>query len=493
MSKFLRSITYMCIISFSFSSGTAFGKSLSIDPGVIEGISLDDCIEISLKNSFEVKLAKLDLLIAETDILYSEAVYDTLIYGNVGYSEDKRQELSVFSPDDDQTNTYLAGISKRLPTGTEISAEWADTRYWANSAFIAKNPSHNTELTLSGRQPLGKNFFGFADRTNVSITKLAVKNADLASKDRIEEQIADTARSYADVLFAKKALDVYEQMLNKAEKLYESDKKSYDMGIKEKVDLLASEANLANRRADVIIARNSFQAAQKNLKLLMNIEDERRIEPKDRLMYIPLDQDLASCMASAFESRRDYKIDKRDLEIKGLDLKVKKNQLWPEIDLVGTMAMNGLEKNFKKAAGKSVVRDNTYYYAGVEVSMPLEDSLARSESRKAKYEKEKALVSLKETERTIITQVGIAYEDTVAYASSKEFTSKAVELQSAKLDEEERNFIHGRSSTKRIIDYQQDLLLAELEDARITLNHRKAKIDLYRTMNVILDNYEEVL
>jgi outer membrane protein TolC len=68
-----------------------------------------------------------------------------------------------------------------------------------------------------------------------------------------------------------------------------------------------------------------------------------------------------------------------------------------------------------------------------------------------------------------------------------------VELQSKKLAEEEKRFTYGRSSTKFIIDYQRDLLRAELEEAKFMLDHAQAKIDLARAMNVILDKYEDML
>ncbi|MBD3296930.1 MAG: hypothetical protein GF392_06130, partial [Candidatus Omnitrophica bacterium] len=170
--------------------------SFAEGPARVVTMSLDECVEYSLANSFEVKLARLDLYIAETDLLYSQAVWDTYLYGSALYNEDKRQQLSVFAPDDNQTNVYMAGIRKKLPTGTTVSAEWSDTRTWNNSAFVTKRPAHNAELRMRVEQPLVKNAFGMVDRGEYTITGLAVKNADLQMRDRIEQRIADTAIAY---------------------------------------------------------------------------------------------------------------------------------------------------------------------------------------------------------------------------------------------------------------------------------------------------------
>ena len=456
-------------------------------------VSREDCVRFAVNNSFEVKLAKLDLYVAETELMYVEAVFDTFLYGGVGWTEDKRQEVSVFAPDKDLLNEYYAGVTKTLPTGTEVTVEAGDTRLWNNTPFVAKNPSHTAELSFEIKQPVGKNGFGYVDRKKITLTKLAIKNADLEMKDRIEALIAEVERSYMDLVFAKRSLDIFTGILEKAKNLYEVDRKNLDIGLREKVDLFSSEANVATREAEVLVAENNYKRAEENLKLMMNMSDEARIAPAEAFSYGYMDKSLPVCLKEAFEKRRDYYMKKRDVEIMGLNLKIKTNEKWPEIDLIASMAMNGCETKFRKAAGKTVVMDNTYYYAGVEFKIPIENRQARSEFDKAGYEKESALVKLKEVERTIITEVGNAFRNVLAYEASLAYMHKAVELQSKKLAEEEKRFSYGRSNTKNIIDYQRDLLRAELEEAKFMLDHARANIDLARAMNVILDKYEDML
>jgi len=457
----------------------------------IQVLSLDECVLFALQNAFEVKMAKLDLMIAETDKLYAEAVFDTFLFGNVYYVEDKRQQASVFAGDDSQTNYYSWGVRKELPTGTELTAEWSDTRNWTNTIFQEPNPYHNAELMLQFSQPVGKNFFGYVDRTNVSVTELAIKNADLATRDRIEAFIADVEKAYWRVVFQKRTMELRRGILERAERLHEVNRKNYDLGLIEKGDFLASEANVVIRETDMLVAENNYKAAEDELKLLMNMPEEYRILPSAAFVRERFQYNLVDCLKTAFGNRRDYKIKKRDVKIRDLTLKMKDNEKWPEVDLVGSMIMNGLEGDFEKAFGKTTVVDNVYYYAGVEVTLPVENSQARSEAKKAGFEKEKAIVSLKETERTIITQVGVSFRDVMTYNESSENMEQAVKLQRGKLDEEEKRFKFGRSSTKRLIDYQQDLLNAEMSEAIELLARENARVDLERDMNVLLGKYEE--
>jgi len=469
----------------AFAAGeTAEGQKL---------LSLKECIRIALRNSFEVKKAKLDLYISETNLMYSEAVFDTILYSGASYSEDKRQQLSVFASDDNQTSEYYTGLTKTLPTGTELNTELSSNRVWNNTAFVSRNPSYESELSFNITQPLAKNGLGYIDRSNISLTKLAVKNAGLSEKDSIEEFIVQTEKAYINLVLARKSFEIYEDMLDRAKKLYETDKKNYEVGITEKVDILASEANLSRVKAEYNIAENHYRKTGADLKLLMNVEDDTEIgvagDPDIKDSY----KDLEVCLKDAFRKRRDYLRDKRDVEIKGLDLKIKKNSTWPEIDLNLSMSMNGLEGDFKKSAGKAVVNDNTYYFAGIEFEVSIENRRARSEKKKSEFEKEKALVILKETERTIITEVGNAFNDVEAFKISLAYLKKAVELESEKLNEEEKRFNYGRSNTKRVIDYQRDLLKTELEYVKIVQKHDEAIVDLKRAINVTLAGYEDVL
>ena len=497
MKKIRPSITLMLVLFLAvqpvFAQAPVDTAPAEPDFQDIKVLTQDECVIHSLYNAFEVKLAKLDLMIAETDKLYSEAVFDTFLFGDVYYVEDKRQQASVFMGDDSQTNYYSWGVTKELPTGTELTAQWSDTRNWTNTIFVEPNPYHDAELLLQFTQPVGKNFFGYIDRTNVSVTELAIKNADLATQDRIEAFAADVEKAYWRLVFQKTTLELRSGILERARKLHEVNKKNYDLGLLEKVDFLASEANVIIRETDMLVAENNYRTAEENLKLLMNLPDGYRVLPSAVFQKEKFQYNLVDCLKTAFDNRRDYKIRKRDIKIKDLTLKMKENAKWPEIDLVGSMIMNGLEGEFEKAFGKTTVVDNVYYYAGVEVTLPVENSQARAEAKKAGFEKEKALVALKDTERTIITQVGNSFRDVMTYNESSENMSEAVKLQTDKLNEEEKRFKYGRSTTKRLIDYQQDLLNAQLSEAIELLSREASRVDLEKDMNILLGKYEERL
>jgi len=493
--KVIGILAFFCLVLVNVNIYPAKGQSQKSQPLPSEGkgFSLQECIVFAARNSYEVKLARLDFLIKETDQGRAEAIFDTLLSAEVSYEEDKREQLSALSADQSQENIYSVEATKKFPTGTEITLSFEDARKWSNSQYVSRNPAHTAEAFVELRQPVGKNIFGYVDRRSISVISLAIENAGLDTKERIEVLFTKTEKAYWEWAFTKKALEIYRYILEKAKDLHRTNAKNYDTGLIERGDFLASEANVLLREKDVLIAENKYRHAEEYIKLLMNIDTSERIHPAQALEYKSIELVLDDCLSLAFRKRRDYLKAKREIEIKNIVLETKANERWPEIDLVASMRANGIESKFSRAAEKLTGEDYRDYYAGVEISIPLENNAARSEFKKAKAGKEKAILTAKKLERAIVTEVGGVFLDCLTYDTNVGKLKEAYHLQEEKLQEEEKRFKYGRSNTKRLIDYQQDYLNAQLQLAGGLLELEVARTNLRKSLNIILQKYAGVL
>ena len=484
-------VGFLCLVNLSIDNvWTEDETPLFLE---VKGLSLDECIRFAAQNSFEIKLARLDFLVAETDQGIAESIFDTNFSIDLSYEKDKREPLSTLAGDNKQTNIYSVETTKKFPSGTELTLSLDDTRKWDNSGFVTRNPAHTAELSFEARQPLGKNIFGYIDRRDVSAIYLAIQNADLDTQERIESLFAEVERAYWDWAFSKRNLELYGQILEKAQDLHQSNANNYDIGRIEKGDFLASGANVLIREKDLLIAENKYRRAEEKVKLLLNIGSAYRVYPRQNLEYKKQEFALEKCLRGAFAMRRDYRQAKREIERQYIILETKENARWPEIDLVASFAANGIDAEFGRAINDITTDGNTDYYLGLEISLPLENNLAQSEFDRARHNKEKALITLKNIERTVATEIGDAFRDHLTYQTNVAKVKEAALLQQEKLKEEEKRFKYGRSSTKRLIDYQQDYLNAQLEVAKGLLNLETARINLEKNMNIILKKYEGLL
>ncbi|MFH1856351.1 MAG: TolC family protein [Candidatus Omnitrophota bacterium] len=462
--------------------------SSSDAPGeeIIE-LSLSDVTTLALKNNLDIKIAKLDALISGTDLESSHSIFDILLSAGANYKEDRLDKGSILLGEKTTTNDYYFNLEKKFPTGTTLNAGVSDERYFSDSPFITINPSHDAVVEFSAVQELGKNSFGLIDRSTIAMTELAVKNVDLITLDRIENSVAEAQKAYWRVALALESVALEKNMLEKARNLYRIDKDKFDLGLIEESDLLAGEANVTLRETQLLIVENELKDTIEELKLILDLKTDSEMRVKEKLGFNPVPVSFVMALKEAIEFRRDYTRAANDVKKFDIAVKLTKNSLWPQIDLAATWKRNGLDSVFSEAAGEITSQNNPYYYAGILFSVPLENTEARSSYKKAGFEKAKALLSLKKTEEEIAVDIDKAVRALSITGETYLKRLKTSELQSKKLDVEFNLFGVGRSSSFVVINYQQDLLLAEFNVIKALYDYKIARIDLKLAQNSLLN------
>ncbi|MFH1848363.1 MAG: TolC family protein, partial [Candidatus Omnitrophota bacterium] len=192
-------------------------------------LSLEDCIRLAIGNSYEIKLARLDFLIAETDLDAARAAFDTVFSADINYSIDKKKQLSVFGGAKSTESNYEVSAAKKLPTGTKITPSFKDTRTWTDSSYVSANPAHTAQAGVEIRQPIANNAFGYNDRRRITTAKIAIQNAGLDTKERIENLFAKIEKAYWQWVFSKESLKIHKEILNKARDLHKANERNYEM------------------------------------------------------------------------------------------------------------------------------------------------------------------------------------------------------------------------------------------------------------------------
>lgn len=454
-------------------------------------LAIGEVAEIALKNNFDIQLVKYDAYIKRNDLLEKESIYDALVSGSLKVTDNQMKPASTISGTKSLNNKYELGVSKKLPTGTTLSTAISNERNWTNSAFVTTNPSHNAKAKVGIKQEIARNFFGLIDRANIKITKIDIENSDFTTLEKIEQYLSETQKAYWKLALKKEELDIQKAMLKKAQELYNLHKNKQSIGLIEAPELLASEANVKERQNDVLLAENAFKVAMNDLLYKLNLDpEELRITPLDEFgQYTSQEPVYTDSLKKALMSRRDYLKEKNESEAKKIKLVMKKNNLWPEINLEVTFARNGLDQNYKKAIEGIGNEDNPEYYAGLSFSFALENNLAKSEFNKAKLEKARQILKLKSVECKVVVDIKDALDAFLSRINAQKNSREIANLHKKKLEAEEARFNSGRSDTDTLIRYQEDLLIAEVSLALAGYELKAAEIDLALKENTLLDKY----
>lgn len=453
-------------------------------------LDAEEVAKVALRNNFDIQIYNLDRLIGEQDLIESYAVYDTELTGEYKYTEDRLARSSAIAGKRETTVYQDMNLEKKLPAGTILSMGLTHERGYTDSVFATLNPHHESTAEISVTQPLAKDFFGIKTRNTIKVAALDSKNVGYTSSEKIEQTIALAQKAYWRLVLAYHEVGVRDQILSSAQKLSGVTKRNFELGTVEKAEFFAVEANLKERQKDLVLAKNRLSACINDLKLKLNLAKEVNIIPKDEPTFTEQEFDFNRSLSAALANRKDYKVAKNEVKSKKLTLVMKRNSLWPQIDLVGTMKKNGIDSKFTKSFREITSEDNPEYIIGVEFSFSLENREASAEFKQAQMKQMQALINLKKTECAVFVEVNDAVNYGEACKKAAEYQSEAMKLQESKYRAEQDSFNKGRSDIDRLIRYQQDYLNSQISYLNTIYAYNEALIDLKLTTAELLSEVE---
>jgi len=450
-------------------------------------ISLAEASALALKNNFEIQLTKYDILMSRQGVDAARSVYDTMLTARVSYQDDRLSRNSTLLADRVTNQAYTAGLWKSFPSGTTLSVEQSFDREWTSGSSAVYNPGHEAVTRLSVEQDLGRNFFGTADRGRVKIAMKDVENAQYLSFYKMEQQIASVQKAYWNLVLLNEIDRVSQEMLEQAKRLFEIDQDRFQRGLAERPQLLGSEANYKARLADAALSASALSAGMNLLKLELNLDDAGVVLVPEDVFTVPEHRvDLLGSMERALSSRPDYQQALNEAARQDIRLEVARHNAWPEIQLKASFARNGLGHDANDAFSRTGSEHDQDFSASAALSMPLENRLAKSQLKETAYQKARALVNAKYTERRIaveiadqVTACGAAYE-------RLQLLKQAADLQTRRAAEQEKIFRQGRSDSDTVIRYQNDALAARMQSAQAFYDYHASLIELKRREGTLL-------
>ncbi len=453
-------------------------------------LSFEETTELALLNNFDIQLTKYDTWIARTDKKVARSIYDTILEAEVKYRNDQSKQSSTLAGTKALDNDYNLGVSKLLPTGTTVSVDMDNNRNWTDSSVSSSPLTHGSTLGVTIEQDLGKNFLGIQDRGDVKVTLVDIENAEYTTLDKIEQSIAEVQKAYWDLVLEIELVKIQEDMVAEARKLYNLNKEKLKDGLVEIPEAIASETNYKSRKNTLILVENRVKAKTNVLKLLLNIEEDIDIEPIESFdLSANGKEEVLLALSKAFEHRQDYKKAQKTIESKDIKLTMKKNNMWPEINLTATLEQNGLGDHFKHAVTQITEENNPDFYAGLKITFPLENRAAKGELKAAELQKAKALLELKLLERQIAIDITDHVRDCNVFKEIAGNSQEIASLQAQKLEGEVKRFGYGRSDTDTVIRFQEDLVLARSVVAEAIRRYQGALVDLRKKEGTLLKKY----
>lgn len=248
-------------------------------------------------------------------------------------------------------------------------------------------------------------------------------------------------------------------------------------GVATDLDVLRSEVDLENQRAQLLSARSQADVAQGALNAVMLRPIDAPIEPADTLAYLPFDVSLEEVVEEALASRPEVKASAQMEKAYEQLVGVTRADALPRLDFDATWGYSVRQlQNF----GKS---DFTRWNASVSLTVPVFDGL-RTAGRVAQAKAEVRKIG--QDRLALLTQVRLEAKQGLDRLRVARSILEAAELNATQaqrvLDMTEANYKHGAATTLDVHDAQAALVLAESIRLGALHEHANARATLRYVM-----------
>ncbi len=483
--------------------GAAVGAEPTNAPS--RSVSLQECFCLALSNNLDLKIERYNPSLALRDLDIARAGYDPVFKasGEHSYSVSGGgldDEAQIVPPTRTDTDSFSSGISGLGPMGLAYDLSGNIRESSGTRGERIPFNSANGSVGISLTQPLLKNFIIDNTRYNIQVARKRLQ----ASEARLEEQIISVITSvelaYYDLIAAREYVKVQEDGLRLAQRLAEENRRRVQIGILARLDEKQSEADMAARQADVSSARRALTTAQNALKRLLTDAyrtwHEVSLEPTEKLLAMPQVMDLQESWRTGLAKRPDLKQARIDLERQGITVRYYKNQMLPELNLVGGYGHGGSDSavgQFNNLFSDFQDGSKPFWSVGGTFSIPLSNKAARERYRQGKATAEQLLLSLKKLEESALIEIDEAVNQIRSSFDRVESTRQARLYAEQALDAEQKKLESGASTSFVVLRLQRDLTSARSEELRALTDYNRSLASLRRVEGTTLEQKQLTL
>ncbi len=391
-------------------------------------------------------------------------------------------------------DTAEAGLQMRTPIGTIIGVTVRGNK--THLSFVGDTrdvlPTYGASATFEFRQPLLKDAGLNANLADIRIAKKNREAQELNWKFRIEVALQSVVGSYYQMVQGFSDLENKGDAINASIDLLAFSNRREQLGFFSPYEVGQAQVQLSDDEANLFGAQTYLLDRQTILKSQILAQFDSR----DNRVYLPENLpalkvpklDIEQLLRTAFSKRTDYKALIVAADAENVRLKFADNQMWPQLDVVGSYGYTGLDRDFGGATDALIEGEAPQWQLGINGSVPLGRIQAKAQREAARARKEQAIARIKQAE----LQIGLSVRRTVdailnnqrALIASKATTAAAKGLVKVGLKRMES----GLLSSFELIEQQRRVYTARSLELTREVALNIAITELWLATGTVLEN-----
>lgn len=415
---------------------------------VYTAVSLDECIDIALKNNFDMQIAYHEYKSSKYDYEYS---------------------LSSFMPDL-STTSYIADYSGQILVGGVLNDKFHETA-------VSVNITAEHKLTDGGKdifEMKAAKYFQKSKKHNENFTKTQV--------------LYYTSKYYYEMVLAKINIEIYLRNLIERNAQLALTKSLEKTGFGTHFDVVRAQNESADAKAKLLNALNQFRMSQSRLANIMGIDVKTALMPieadVEKLDLLNEEEDMQKLFDIALKNREDLKEYKDLINYERQIKNVYMTDFFPK-------PLVNFQQQFQGTLSTSI-RPNQII-AGYITWSPGEN-LIMGTVKKMKSQQEKIEVRKLQFEN-LLRNISQALIDST---STSRFNNKQIEINKKRLEYTKESvklamlrFNHGRGILLDVIQAQSEMTTARVQYVSSVINYNISQLETIYNLGII--NRDEII
>jgi outer membrane protein TolC len=502
--KKLSAVALLSVLIASPAASQIILPDAAAQPRPTVELTLDEAVRRAVENNPDLAIVRLGTEVDAARVGESRGAFAPIFSTQLGRSSASTPSANLLSGErgvdvDDWFSS--TGLRQRLPWGSGTwSLSWDTSRTTTNSPISSFDPSLQSGFQFAFSQPLLKDRAIDTARYQYAIARRNQESSDLRLRETVVHTIAAVKQAYWTLKATRANVAVQQRSQDLAQELARENKVRVDAGQIPPLDLVQAEAEVAQRRENLIRAAAIADDAEDALRrLIVDPEDasfwQVRLEAVEEPTTLAALPDVDAAVAKALNERYDLARAGHELENARTTVSFLDNQRLPDVRVETSYRGNGLggtqflrsggfpgsitgtrSHGFNDALGQVFTNDYPTWSVGLTINYPLGRSQEAASLARAEVERRQAgqrIASLRVQTAETVRRAGRQVHSTKERVEAARASAK---LAQERLAAEERRFEVGLSTTFLVTQAQRDLIEAEVTVLRTVLEHESARV-----------------
>jgi outer membrane protein TolC len=356
-------------------------------------------------------------------------------------------------------DSYTPGLSGMLPSGLTYSLTGP-----LALQDVGGLRQYETEPSISLDQPLLKNMWMNSAGYQITVAKNTLRTDQWSYRLQVMTVVFNVKTAYYRLIYARENVQVEEEALALKQETVSEDKQKVQFGAMRQLDERQAESEAASAQSDVQTALITLAQQENVMKGLLAQRlgdlDNFTIMPAEQLVAVPEHPQQQECWRVGLEERPEMVQAKLKIEKQHVTIKYDFNQLFPQIDVVGSYGRSATDPTLDTALGDIRQATSPNYSYGIVLTVPLGNSGARGTYRADRAALQSLLFQAKKEEWTIVTAIDNDVKAIEANLLKVDYTRQARIFAEQALEAGQVELQDGKRINFEVLQFQDNLTAA---------------------------------